>query len=145
MHGNPKLIIHPLLSPLLSLYPGLFCKKIGAGTHFQTFGAEKFFSHRSFQKFDFAILEKNWWPFLFAHYSFVYYPPFIQHFVVFNQGRRPRGTGGTVPPKIWGGGTADALVPPIFKEVVLSDACESINRVKKVFFLWGKGQIWHLT
>jgi len=27
------------------------------------------------------------------------------------QGRRPRGTGGTVPPKIWGGGKAHASVP----------------------------------
>jgi len=41
---------------------------------------------------------------------------------------------GTVPQNLrWG--TAHALVPPIFREVVLSDACESINIVKKVFFL----------
>src|SRR6218665_1697935 len=48
------------------------------------------------------------------------------------QGRRPRrGTGGTVPPKFLGGGTAHAMVPPIFREVVLSDARESTNRVNK--------------
>src|SRR6218665_2871830 len=34
------------------------------------------------------------------------------------------GTGGTVPPKFEVGGTAHALVPPIFREVVLSDVCE---------------------
>ena len=42
-------------------------------------------------------------------------------------------------------GTAHASVPPIFREVVLSDAGESVNRVKKVFFLRGKGHIRHLT
>src|SRR6218665_1781284 len=31
------------------------------------------------------------------------------------------------------------LCPPIFREVVLSDACESINRVKKGVFLVRKG------
>ena len=36
------------------------------------------------------------------------------------------GTGGTVPQKIWDGGTVHASVPPIFWEVVLSDARESI-------------------
>src|SRR6218665_614406 len=38
------------------------------------------------------------------------------------------GTGGTVPPKFEVG--AHALVSPIFREVVLSDARESTNRVK---------------
>ena len=33
----------------------------------------------------------------------------------------------------------------IFWEVVLSNARESMNRVKKVFFLWGKYHIRHLT
>jgi len=37
-------------------------------------------------------------------------------------GRRLRGTG-----KLLDGGTAHATVPPIFREVVLSDACESAN------------------
>ena len=56
------------------------------------------------------------------------------------QGRRPWGTGGTVSPKkIWGGGTANALVPPIFKKVVLSDARESTNRVKKMVLSRKKG------
>ena len=41
------------------------------------------------------------------------------------------GTGGTVPQKIWGGETAHALVPQYFREVVLSNACESTNKVKK--------------
>jgi len=53
--------------------------------------------------------------------------------------------GGTVPPKFQVVGTAHAFVPPIFWEIVLSDARESMNRVKKVFFLWGKGHICHLT
>src|SRR6218665_292316 len=53
--------------------------------HFQTFGAEKNCSHRISQKFDFASLEKKLMTFfLLFHYIFVYYPPFIQHFVVFN-------------------------------------------------------------
>src|SRR6218665_522849 len=56
------------------------------------------------------------------------------------QGRRPRGTGGRSPQKCEVG-TAHALVPPIFREVVLSDSRESMNRVKKVFFWLGKGQI----
>jgi len=38
---------------------------------------------------------------------------------------------GARSPKIWGGDDAHALVPPIFREVVLSDARESTNRVKK--------------
>jgi len=38
---------------------------------------------------------------------------------------------GDGPPKFWGGGTAHALVPPIFREVVLSDVCERMNRVKQ--------------
>ena len=46
-----------------------------------------------------------------------------------DQGRRPRGDWGDGPQKIWDGGTAHALVPPIFREVVLSDARET-NRVK---------------
>ena len=47
-----------------------------------------------------------------------------------NQGRRPRGTGGTDPQNLrWG--TAHALVPPIFRQVVLSGARERMNRVKK--------------
>src|SRR6218665_1761924 len=41
---------------------------------------------------------------------------------------------GTVPPK-FDVGKAHALVPPIIREVVLSDACESINRVKNGVFL----------
>src|SRR6218665_1233152 len=52
--------------------------------------------------------------------------------------RRPRGTGGG-PPKNLRWGTAHALVPPIFREVVLSDTRESINRVKKGVFLVRKG------
>jgi len=46
------------------------------------------------------------------------------------QGWRPRGDWGDVPPKMWGVGTAHASVPPMFWEVVLSDARESTNRVK---------------
>ena len=46
------------------------------------------------------------------------------------QGRRPRGTGGTVPPK-FEVGDGPCIGPPIFREVVLSDARESKNRVKK--------------
>ena len=54
------------------------------------------------------------------------------------QGRRPRGTGGTVPPNMrWG--TAHASVPPIFWEVVLPDVRDSLNRVKKGAFLVRKG------
>ena len=67
-------------------------------------------------------------------------------------------TGGTVPQK-FEVGTAHASVPPIFWEVVLSDARESTNRVKKsvikeffseiVVFLvrkgWYRGHIRHLT
>ena len=34
-------------------------------------------------------------------------------------------------PQILKWGTAHALVPPIFREVVLSDVCERMNRVKK--------------
>jgi len=41
--------------------------------------------------------------------------------------------------KISGGGTAHASVPPIFGEVVLSDARESMNRVKKGVYLVRKG------
>ena len=35
-------------------------------------------------------------------------------------------------PQNWRWGTAHALVPPIFREVVLSDAHERMNRVKMV-------------
>ena len=46
--------------------------------------------------------------------------------------------GGTAPHNLrWG--TAHALVPPIFREVVLSDARESMNRVKRGVFLVRKG------
>ena len=48
-----------------------------------------------------------------------------------NHGVWPRGDWGDGPPKVWGGGTAHASVLPIFWEVVLSDARESTNRVKK--------------
>jgi len=48
-----------------------------------------------------------------------------------SQGRRPRGTGGTVPPK-FEVETAHASVLPIFLGVVLSDAREITNRVKKL-------------
>ena len=47
------------------------------------------------------------------------------------QGRRPRGEWGDGPPQNLRWGTAHALVPSIFREVVLSDARESTNRVKK--------------
>ena len=54
------------------------------------------------------------------------------------QGRRPRGDGGRSPKNLrWG--DAQASVPPIFWKAVLSDARESMNRAKKVFFLWGMG------
>src|SRR6218665_3050451 len=46
------------------------------------------------------------------------------------QGRRPMGGWGTVPPKNLRWKTAHVLIPPIFREVVLSDARESMNRVK---------------
>ena len=52
----------------------------------------------------------------------VYAPPM--------QGRRPGGTGGDGAPQNLRWGTAHALVPPIFREVVLSDVCERMNRVK---------------
>ena len=45
------------------------------------------------------------------------------------------GTGGRSPQKNLRWGTAHASVPPIFGEVVLSDARESMNRVKMVFIL----------
>jgi len=57
---------------------------------------------------------------------------YIQHLYIhtyihaYMHGRRLRGTGGTVPQK-FELGTARASVPPIFREVVLSDACESTN------------------
>jgi len=44
-------------------------------------------------------------------------------------GRRLRGTGGRPPNWRWG--TAHISVPPIFRVVVLSEACESGNWVKK--------------
>src|SRR6218665_908108 len=56
----------------------------------------------------------------------------------YGERRRPRGTGGRSPQK-FEVGTAHALVPPIFREVVLSDVCESINRVKNGAFLVRKG------
>ena len=49
------------------------------------------------------------------------------------------GLEGRPPKKFEVGGTAHALVPPIFREVVLSDARESTNRVKKGVFLVRKG------
>jgi len=51
----------------------------------------------------------------------------------YNQGRRPGGLGGRSPKTNLRWGTAHALVPPIFREVVLSDARERMNmdRVKK--------------
>src|SRR6218665_1965630 len=59
--------------------------------------------------------------------------------MVYTQGRRPMGDWGDVPPKNLRWGTAHALVPPIFREVVLSDARESTKRVKKGVFLVRKG------
>ena len=59
------------------------------------------------------------------------------------RGGNLEGTGGPSP-QVWGGGTAHAFVPPIFW-VVLLDVRESMKRVKKVFFLWGKGHVRHLT
>src|SRR6218665_2040590 len=53
-------------------------------------------------------------------------------------GRRPRGEWGDGPPK-FEVGTAHALVPPIFREVLLSDVRESMNRVKKGVFPVRKG------
>ena len=55
------------------------------------------------------------------------------------QGRRPRGPGGRSPknfrwgdgPKKFEVGDGSCIRPPIFREVVLSDAPESTNRVKK--------------
>jgi len=49
------------------------------------------------------------------------------------------GTGGTVPPKFEVRGRPMHPFPPIFWEVVLSDACESTNWLKKESsrnFLW---------
>jgi len=46
---------------------------------------------------------------------------------------------GDGPPKNLRWGTAHALVPPIFREVVLSDSRESMNRVKKGGFLVRNG------
>jgi len=45
--------------------------------------------------------------------------------------RRPRGELGERSSQILRWGMAHAFVPPIFREVVLSDARESTNRVKK--------------
>jgi len=45
---------------------------------------------------------------------------------VCNQRRRP---GGTVPPK-FEVGDGPCIGPPIFREVVLLDVCERMNRVK---------------
>ena len=42
-------------------------------------------------------------------------------------GRGLRGTGGTVPPNKFEVGDGPCIRPPIFREVVLSDACESTN------------------
>src|SRR6218665_2346550 len=51
-----------------------------------------------------------------------------------------RGTGGRPPKKhFFRWGTAHAAVPPIFGEVVLSDAHESMNRVKNGVFVVRKG------
>src|SRR6218665_1216629 len=47
--------------------------------------------------------------------------------------------GGRSPQKKLRWGTAHASVPPIFREVVLSDARESMKRVKKGAFLVRKG------
>src|SRR6218665_3438041 len=44
------------------------------------------------------------------------------------------GDWGTVPPKFEVGGRPMHWSPQVFREVVLSDARESMNRVKKVFF-----------
>ena len=54
------------------------------------------------------------------------------------------GTWGTVPQNLrWG--TAHALVPPIFREAVLSDARESMNRVKKVFVRKGSNMTFNIA
>src|SRR6218665_3655493 len=67
------------------IYPGIHSGRGNimacyTGTHFQTFGAEKIFSRRISQKVSKKVDDHFW---LF-HYIFVYYPPFIQHFLVFN-------------------------------------------------------------
>src|SRR6218665_606162 len=55
-----------------------------------------------------------------------------------NRGGDLGGLGGRSPQNLrWG--TAHALVPLIFREVLLSDARESMNRVKKGVFLARKG------
>jgi len=61
------------------------------------------------------------------------------------RGGNLEGTGGDSPPKFEVGMTAHAFVPPIIWEVVLSDVRESMKRVKKVLFLWGKGCVRYLT
>jgi len=47
------------------------------------------------------------------------------------QGRRPKGDWGDGPPKNLRRGDGPCIGPPIFREVVLSDARESTNRIKK--------------
>src|SRR6218665_3837223 len=51
------------------------------------------------------------------------------------QGRRPRGTGGTVPPKFEVGDRPCIGPPNILRSIVLSDVRESMNRVKNCVFL----------
>src|SRR6218665_283770 len=64
------------------------------------------------------------------------------HLVLMNK-RKCDDDDGLTPNLRWG--TAHASVPPIFKEGVLSDARESMNRVKKVFLLSGKGNSLYTT
>ena len=63
--------------------PGLFCNKIGAGTHFQASGAENYFSYRLSQKiFTSQVFKKVDDLYLLFHYIFVYYPPLIYYSTV---------------------------------------------------------------
>ena len=84
----------------------------------------------------------------FIEFRTIVQDQWASHFVVgssavfrHTQGRRPRGgdwgDGRSYQNLRWG--TASASVPPIFWEVVLSDARESLNRVKTGVFLVRKG------
>src|SRR6218665_800713 len=64
---------------------GLFCNKIGTGRHFHVSGAENSFLVTDFpQKILLRKSRKKLMTFLLFHYIFVYYPPLIQHFLLFN-------------------------------------------------------------
>ena len=92
-----------------------------------------FFSfHLTMNMFQLFLRRSNVWIFSspFSNSNYLFGRFFQSACIYVCQGWRPRGDWGDVPPKMWGVGTAHASVPPMFWEVVLSDARESTNRVK---------------